>query len=102
MSASIDRETAGGGVLEQTGYRTGRLLGHAEMLVRRLPTPPPWLVLGVLVLASWGIAAEVGRIAQHDGPFYYDGGDDTWYYTTAGCSRTAISPAPRSATATRC
>ena len=83
MSASIDRETAGGGVLEQIGYRTGRLLGRAELLVRRLPTPPPWLVLGVLVLASWGIAAEVGRIAQHDGPFYYDGGDDTWYYTTS-------------------
>ena len=83
MSASIDRETAGGGVLEQIGYRTGRLLGRAEVLVRRLPTPPPWLVLGVLVLASWGIAAEVGRIALHDG-WYYDGGsEDSWYYTTS-------------------
>ena len=34
-------------------------------------------------LASWGIAAEGGRIAQHDGWVYYHGGDGTWYYTTA-------------------
>jgi hypothetical protein len=83
MSASIDRETVGSGLLEQTGYRAGRLLGRAEVLVRRLPTPRPWMVLGALVLASWGIAAEVGRIAQHDGWYYYAGADDTWYYTTA-------------------
>src|SRR5579863_5039040 len=83
MSASFDRETARGGLLEQFGYRAGRFLGRCETLIRRLPTPPPWLVLGVLVLASWGIAAEVGRIAQHDGWYYYDGGDDSWYYTTS-------------------
>jgi hypothetical protein len=82
MNTSIERPAAGGS-LAQAAVRAGRLLGRAELLVRRAPVPPPWLVLGALVVANWGIAAEAGRIAQHDGRLYYNGGDSTWYYTTA-------------------
>jgi hypothetical protein len=83
MNTSLDRPTTGDGFLAQTAVRAGRALGRAELFVRRIPQPPPWLVLGALVVASWGIAAEAGLIAQHDGRLYYNGGDSTWYYTTA-------------------
>jgi hypothetical protein len=82
VTASPD-QPATGSALGHAAYRAGRTLGHAEVLARRLPVPPPWLVLGALVLASWGIVAEVGRIAAHDGPLYYHGGAGTWYYTTS-------------------
>jgi hypothetical protein len=66
--------------LGRAAYRTGRLLARAQILVERVP---PWLVLGVLVLADWGVMAEIARISVHNGPVYYHGGDSNWYYTTA-------------------
>ena len=61
----------------------GRELGRADALVRRLPTPKPWVVLGALVVADWAVMLEVARIAQHDGWLYFHGGDATWYYSSA-------------------
>jgi hypothetical protein len=83
MNTSIERPDAADGHIAKVAVQAGRVLGRAELLVRRIPEPPPWLVLGMLVVANWGIAAEAGRIAQHDGRLYYNGGDNTWYYTTA-------------------
>jgi hypothetical protein len=71
---------AGYSILARAAYRIGRSLGHVEVVVERMP---PWVLLGALILADWAIAAEVGRIALHDGPLYYHGGDGTWYYTSA-------------------
>jgi len=79
MSASFDRPTAAPGTLERLAYRAGRVLGR----IQALPAPPPWIVLGALVVASWGIAAEAGRVARHNGWLYYHGGTGTWYYTSA-------------------
>ena len=81
MSAPFDRKTATG--WSRAAYRARRLLARGDLLVGRLPTPRPWMVLAALTVVSWGIAAEVGRIAQHDGWYYYNGGDSSWYYTTA-------------------
>jgi hypothetical protein len=64
----------------RVAYHVGRLLGRGLAFVERVP---PWLVLGSLLLLSWGIAAEVGRIALHNGPLYHNAGDGTWYYTTS-------------------
>jgi hypothetical protein len=66
--------------LARAAYRIGRILGRALAFVERLP---PWLVLGSLVVVGWAITAEAGRIAPHDGPLYYHGGDGTYYYSTA-------------------
>jgi hypothetical protein len=66
--------------LARAAYRTGRVLGRVLAFVERVP---PWLVLGTIVFVNWAIAAEIGRIAVHDGPLYYHGGDATWYWTSA-------------------
>ena len=53
-------------------------------LARRLPAPSPsLLLLAGLVVAEWVAMLGVGRIAQHNGWFYFHGGDATWYYTSA-------------------
>ncbi len=66
--------------LGRAAYRVGRLLARLLGFVERVP---PWLVLGALVIVGWAIASEAGRIAPHDGPVYYHGGDGTYYYTSA-------------------
>ena len=43
----------------------------------------PAKVLAVLVIADWFVIAEAARIAVHRGWLFYDGGDGTWYYTSA-------------------
>jgi hypothetical protein len=66
--------------LGRGAYRTGRMLGRVQVFVEGLP---PWLILGALVLADWGVMAEIARISRHNGPVYYHGGDANWYYTSA-------------------
>jgi hypothetical protein len=80
MSGSLDGPTAEASTLGHLAYRTGRLLGRVEAAADRVP---PWAILAALTVASWVVAAEAGRIAAHDGWLYYNGGDATWYYTTA-------------------
>src|SRR5215471_12748591 len=79
-ATSHDGAAGSASALGRAGYRTGRALGHAQLFVERLP---PWLVLGLLVLADWGVTAEIARIASHNGPVYYTGGDSNWYYTSS-------------------
>src|SRR3954463_7480473 len=79
-TASQEPAAGAASALGRAAYRTGRALGHFQVLVERLP---PWLVLGVLVLADWGVMAEIARISAHNGPVYYHGGDSNWYYTSA-------------------
>ena len=74
------RTGAADSALGRTAYRTGRLLGRTLAFVDRVP---PWLVLGSLVLLTWGIASEAARIALHNGTLYYNGGEATSYYTTS-------------------
>ena len=56
------------------------LLGRLDLLTARIP---PWAVLGPLVVAGWLVVAFVARAAVHTGWLYYDGGDESWYYTSA-------------------
>jgi hypothetical protein len=41
------------------------------------------VVLAALLLAQWTTIAVVAAIAQHNGPYYFTGGDATWYWTSA-------------------
>ncbi|HEX4520331.1 MAG TPA: hypothetical protein VH063_12190 [Gaiellaceae bacterium] len=59
---------------------TGRLLGRLDALTARIR---PWMVLVPLAILGYGVAAWVGSKAVHTGWLYYNGGDGTWYYTTA-------------------
>ena len=68
---------------ERAAYELGRALGRARRQARRLPVPRPWMVLGALVVCDWLVTLEAARIALHQGWLYYDGGDSTWYYTSA-------------------
>lgn len=80
MGAVSQEPTVGPSTVGRAAYRAGRAIGHLQVLIERLPS---WLVLGVLVLADWGVMAEIARISAHNGPVYYHGGDSNWYYTSA-------------------
>jgi hypothetical protein len=67
-------------ILGRVAHRTGRVLARTQHFVESVP---PWLVLGCLVVVSWVVAGESARIAHHNGPMYYHGGDGTFYYSTA-------------------
>ena len=54
----------------------------AERL-RPLARYEPWIVLAPLVLAQWIAVAVLALIVQHNGWLYYQGGDQTWFYTSA-------------------
>lgn len=55
----------------------------------RLPTwlgpfrREPWVVLGPLVLVQWLCVLGLALRARHNAWLYYQGGDQTYYYTTA-------------------
>jgi hypothetical protein len=78
--ASAAREQLFGRV-DRAAYLTGRGLGRLDLLARRFHRT--WLVLGILILADWLVIADVARIAAHRGWLFYDGGDNTWYFTSA-------------------
>jgi len=44
---------------------------------------PLWSVLVVLLLAQWAVVLIIAAVAQHNGVYYYTGGDATWYWTSA-------------------
>ena len=67
-------------LVERAARRAGRLLGRFDVVTARIR---PWMVLAPLTLLSWGVIAYVAHSAVHNGTLYYDGGDGTWYYTTA-------------------
>jgi hypothetical protein len=43
----------------------------------------PWIVLAPLVVAQWISVAILALIVEHNGWLYYQGGDQTWFYTSA-------------------
>jgi hypothetical protein len=56
------------------------MLGRLDVLTARIR---PWMVLVPLAVLGYGVAAWIGSKAVHTGWLYYNGGDGTWYYTTA-------------------
>jgi hypothetical protein len=60
--------------------RALRPVRRAASFVMALPV---WVVLGVVVLAQWLAVGVVAAITPHNGIYYYNGGDATWYYTSA-------------------
>jgi len=51
--------------------------------VWRLVPSKPWQVLGGLIVCQWIVLGAVASSIPHNGWLYYDGGDASWYYTTA-------------------
>lgn len=51
-------------------------------LVRRL-AQPPWPVLGGLVVVQWIAVAVFAASVRHNGWYWFQGGDQAWYWTTA-------------------
>jgi hypothetical protein len=64
-----------------------RLLQRAFRPVRRAASfvmaLPVWVVLCVVVAAQLLAVGVVAAITPHNGVYYYNGGDSTWYYTSA-------------------
>ena len=56
--------------------------GRAFGLVRALPWQP-WSILGPLVLVQWAAVLVFALTVRHNGWLYYQGGDESAYYTTA-------------------
>jgi hypothetical protein len=56
-------------------------LAAGRTLVAR--APEPWAVLVPLAVAQWAAVAVFALAAEHNGWLYYQGGDQTYYYTTA-------------------
>ncbi len=55
----------------------------------RVPSPDrvlgrqPWIVLGPLIVVQWIALLALALTARHNSWLYYQGGDQTYYYTTA-------------------
>ncbi len=43
----------------------------------------PWIVLAPLVVAQWVVLAVFALTVQRNGWLFYQGGDQTWFYTSA-------------------
>ena len=60
---------------------SARLTPRATWLV--YAAERPWVVLGPLLVAQWLAVAIFTTTTQHNGLLFYQGGDQTFYYTTA-------------------
>jgi hypothetical protein len=49
----------------------------------RVAAEPPWAVPALLVVAQWGAVAGFALGVEHNGWFYFQGGDQLWHYTSA-------------------
>ena len=43
----------------------------------------PWIVLAPLVVVQWIVLAAFALTVQRNGWLFYQGGDQTWFYTSA-------------------
>jgi hypothetical protein len=53
----------------------------AERLLSALARPPH--LLGALAVVQWLVVGGIALSAQHNGWFWYQGGDETYYYSTS-------------------
>jgi hypothetical protein len=70
-------------VVSKAGRLGGQALGPVRRAAAWVMRLPVWVVLAVVLLAQWLAIAVLAAKAQHNGPVYYTGGDDTWYWTSA-------------------
>jgi hypothetical protein len=49
----------------------------------RLPAVAPWAALGALVVAQWGAVLVYAFSVRHNGWLFYQGGDQTFFWTDA-------------------
>jgi hypothetical protein len=65
----------------------------AEPLRRLLERPP--LLLGALAIVQWLVVGGIALAARHNGWLWYQGGDETYYYTTSWLlGRGELPPTP--------
>ncbi len=83
MPSPLQQTMDNGHRVERVARRAGMVLGRLGVVVGRISAPSPRKVLPLLIVANWLVLVEAGRIAAHRGWLYYDGGDGTWYYTSA-------------------
>jgi hypothetical protein len=56
---------------------------QAAERLRTLARSEPWIVLAPLVVAQWVVLAVFALTVQRNGWLFYQGGDQTWFYTSA-------------------
>ena len=56
---------------------------QAAERLRTLARSEPWIVLAPLVVAQWVVLAVFAFTVQRNGWLFYQGGDQTWFYTSA-------------------
>src|SRR5919199_5874063 len=61
-------------------------------LVARRRLGEPWIVLAPLVLAQWTAVGIFILIVRHNGWLFYQGGDETFYYTSSWALSNAHIP----------
>ncbi len=52
----------------------------------------PWSIVGLLVVIQWAAVVAFALTVRHNGWLYYQGGDETWYYTSAWALGTGHLP----------
>lgn len=58
-------------------------LGRRAAAAGRALPGQPWSVLGLLIAVQWGVLAAFALTVRHNGWLFYQGGDQTWYYTSS-------------------
>jgi hypothetical protein len=58
-----------------------RSIGFAERV--RPYWLEPWVPLGILALLQWGLVLRLALTAKHNGWLYYQGGDETFLYSSS-------------------
>lgn len=71
--------------------RSAVLPRAAARIARALPWQP-WSVLGLLLLVQWAAVAALALTVAHNGWLYYQGGDESFYYTSAWALATGHLP----------
>lgn len=64
------------------GAGAGQPLAALQRAARAVPGQP-WSVLALLVVAQWLAVVAFALTVRHNGWLYFQGGDQTWYYTSA-------------------
>jgi hypothetical protein len=84
-SSSVAAQARGAGLAILHQGRIPLLRGWAIVvkLAAAIMRLPVWLVLTVLIALQWAVVGIIASLSAHNGFVFYNGGDDTWYYTSA-------------------